>query len=159
MAKRTRKSETTVLEEAEKAVEKVENIEQIVEETAVAVKTKDEIHLQVQVPLKPVEEDITPKPARFRKTGKGSLRWGNRIIKPGQVFEAYRKDVPKAFMDTLEELDPEIMPEKFTQKVQPAKFSKQAVEEGFNIVDAHGRALNDNVLSEQEADDLLKQLL
>lgn len=154
--KRTRKKEATVVEKAAEVVEQVQNIEQIMEETPAAPVVEAAPVLQVQVP--PIVEEA-PKPASWRKTGKGSLRWGNRIIKPGQIFEAFRKDIPNAFLNTLEEITPEVMPEKYKETVQPVKFSKVETEGGFNIVDSHGRVLNEKVLNEDEVNDLLKQLL
>ena len=43
----------------------------------------------------------------WKKIGGGSFHWRDQIIKPGQIFEARREDLPEAFMDVLELLNPE----------------------------------------------------
>ena len=106
-----------------------------------------------------IEEPVISKPGLWKKLGKGGLRWKNRIIKPGQIFEAFKEELPAAFLDTLEEVEPEIgkpkVPE--TKKMQFSK--KQAEDDLWNIVDANGRILNEVPMSEEEADELLKELL
>ena len=43
---------------------------------------------------------------RWKKIGGGSLRFlPNRIIKPGQIFEAYPEEIPKAFRDIVVPVD------------------------------------------------------
>lgn len=43
--------------------------------------------------------------AKYRKSGGGSFRLLEKIIKPGQVFYAKPEDIPEAFKDVLDCLD------------------------------------------------------
>jgi hypothetical protein len=47
-----------------------------------------------------VKEETTGKP-KWRKIGGGSLRIGNRIIKPGQTFEANSEEISPAFRNMV----------------------------------------------------------
>ena len=105
-----------------------------------------------------VEEPVTPKPGRWRKVGKGSFRWKNQIIKPNQVFEAYRHEIPKAFFDSLEELEPEVKGEALPE-IKKTTFTIVPNGEYWDIVDSAGRVLNENPLEEEEAESILKELL
>jgi len=42
---------------------------------------------------------------RFKKLGGGTLRFGGKIIKPGQVFTAFPNEIPKSFRDLVIALD------------------------------------------------------
>jgi len=145
--------EDKVQEEVEQPVEEAKTPE-IIEEKKEEV--KEEVIIQ-----NPDEVKI-----RFRKVGGGSLRLGNRIIKPGQVFTAAPKDIPKAFRDLVvavggnfdfakpAPLPPPVVGKKPTYKLQPRGESKTL----FDVVDAQGKVLNDKGLKKEIAEQLIEDL-
>ena len=50
--------------------------------------------------VKKADKNI-PEKEYWMKTGGGSLRFAGKRIKRNQIFIAYEKDLPKAFMDTI----------------------------------------------------------
>ena len=51
---------------------------------------------------------VRPKgQVQYRKLGGGSFLMEKRIIKPGQIFWAFPSDIPEAFEDRIELIDPE----------------------------------------------------
>ena len=46
---------------------------------------------------------------RFKKLGGGTLRFGGKIIKPGQVFTASLSEIPKSFRDLVQPLDGDVV--------------------------------------------------
>ena len=63
---------------------------------------------------------------RWKKVGGGSLRLGNRIIKPGEIFTAYKDDIPKGFRDLVIALDTNVVWEEKKQNpvITPADVVK-----------------------------------
>ena len=50
---------------------------------------------------KTIIAEPTTKVIRWKNAGGGSFRLNRKIIKPGQVFDADEKDIPKAFRDII----------------------------------------------------------
>ena len=102
---------------------------------------------------------------QWQKIGGGSLRWQNRIIKPGEIFLAHLADLSKAFMDTLICLDSEGLKkvkEKEKEETQTPEVLYHKVElgEGFwNICNEEDKAINEKPLTEKEAEELLLALM
>lgn len=103
---------------------------------------------------------------RWRKTGGGSLRWHNKIIKPGEIFLAHAEDLPKAFMDSLVCLDPiEVQKEKKAVQekvVAPPvlyKLEKDTKSKShWNVVNEEGKPINETPLEKEHAEALLTSL-
>ena len=99
----------------------------------------------------------------WKKIGGGSLRWNNRIIKPGEIFEAALEDLPKAFMDTLVCQDAEGLNKVETAVKKEAlvienlyKLVKSKTEKGlWNVVGDNGKPINDVPLEKGSAEELL----
>lgn len=99
---------------------------------------------------------------QWRKMGGGTLRFNNRIIKPGQVFSASVDDIPKAFRDTVVPIDPvkAVKKEKPVEDAKGNDFSLSERGEGFwDVIDSKGKAKNEEALSKDEAEKLLAELL
>lgn len=102
----------------------------------------------------------------LKKIGGGALRIGNRIIKPGQVFQTTWDKIPAAFRNVLQIVDgvqPQATPapERVKNVVAPV-YTIQPVseEEGslVNIVDQNGKVINDEPLEAEEAQLLVEKL-
>jgi len=105
---------------------------------------------------------------RWKKIGGGSLRLGNRIIKPGQIFTAAPEDIPETFRDVIIPVDmvemntspePKRVVNKYT--IVPIK-SEDELESGdeilYNIIDGKGKVINEKALDEKTAKKLLKSI-
>jgi hypothetical protein len=108
----------------------------------------------------PQPEVVEQKMLKFRKkpTG-GSFRMRNgKIVKPNQVFEAFPEDIPKAFRDQIECLEPRI--EDRPLEIVETEFSIAAAdEEGtFNVLNSYGKPINESTLSRAEAEGLIAEL-
>ena len=95
---------------------------------------------------------------KWKKEGGGSLRFGGRIIKSGEVFMAHPDDIPKAFKNTLTcltkgETGKSVPPE--GKEVDPDKSVKVVYEislneakstldgEFYDVVDAQGKVMSE----------------
>lgn len=98
------------------------------------------------------------KKIRWRKTGSGSFRMANgRIIKPGQVFVASLREIPKAFRDTIVNMD-ELPPEKPIEHAE-SKYEARHMGSGWwNVYDAQGKKVNEKALRMPEARALVERL-
>lgn len=113
------------------------------------------------------KKEITTQPQPIKlvweKIGGGSLRWDNRIIKPGEKFEATLEELPVAFMDTLICLDNENL-----QKAQTAvkreqqtpetlyHLKKSKTSKGYwDVVNEEGKPLTDKPMEKESAEELL----
>lgn len=115
----------------------------------------------------------TPEPqlVKFKKLGGGSLRLGNRIIKPGQIFEEDPKNIPPAWKKFVLPLSgaevetwsasikspnqaPVIEGKKPTYKLAPHGKSLYL----FDIVDEQGKVLNEKSLKKEVAEKLIEDL-
>lgn len=115
------------------------------------------------VVIPPVEEG--PAILTWKKIGGGSLRLRNRIIKPGEVFQAALTDIPKAFMDCLICMDPDDLAKEeeivyAADKNIPDQFSLIEVgNELWDVINKEGKAINEEPLLKEDAEALLNTLL
>jgi len=113
--------------------------------------------------IKEIEKEVGPVLLSWKKIGGGSLHWNNRIIKPGETFEAALEDLPKAFMDTLECLEPnelQKVTEKQTRESQTIEIlykleEADGSEDLYNVVNEEGKAINEAPLPKESAEELL----
>jgi len=154
---RTKKESKKPVKEKEQEVE--ETFEKLTEEPVVEEKqeeVKEEVIIQNPDEMK----------VRFKKVGGGSLRLGNRIIKPGQVFVAAPKDIPKAFRDLVVPVSGNFDFNKPTPPAPPVKGKKPAYtlqprgasKTLFDVVDEQGKVLNDKGLKKEVAEKLIEDL-
>lgn len=158
--------EQEVVEEQEKPVKKVKSVKKVkpVEE----IKVEEKVEVKEAEPVKEEKIEI-PKanpnePAMFRmkKIGGGGLHLHNRIIKPGQVFIGRIEEIPKVFMNTILVMEQVSGPVKkgvqFSKAPKPI-YTKQITKDGlFNIVDKNGKVLNEQPMTEKDADDTIRKL-
>ena len=117
---------------------------------------------------------------KWKKLGGGSMHLPNRIIKPGEVFLAREEDIPKAFMDLLEEVkDEEVQPlvqksvevlekESEAKKEETSETETEVASPEFEvkhkgggkyiIVNPEGKQVNEQLLSKEEAQKLADEL-
>lgn len=122
------------------------------------IKTK-EVEQDVVPVTEPVQADyFVEKTIQWKKIGGGSLYFGNKIIKQGQVFSAKKSELPKAFLSALIAL--EEIPVVQEQKL-PANVKYSLKSKGFgryDIVDTQEKVLNEKSLTKEEALTLLNSL-
>lgn len=107
------------------------------------------------------ESENAKKLIRWRKTGGGSLRLAGRIIKPGQSFTAYLDEIPKAFIQSLECLDKELLKEQSETKpvAREIQFTVRNYKGNlFDVVNKQGKPINLEKLSAQDAQNLCNVL-
>ena len=97
---------------------------------------------------------------RWRKEGGGSFRMANnKIIKPGQVFEAFESEIPEAFRDNIIPLTPVPAKEEVPVKPVPPEYTLKHRSGGFYwIVDSNGKVMNDEAYKKDEAEQFIKDL-
>ena len=98
----------------------------------------------------------------WKKTGGGSFRLPNRIIKPNQVFKAYEEEIPESFRDVVIPLDDvvEQVSEKedaSTPQVTDFKVVHRAGK-WYDIESASGKKLNEKALSKEDAEKFIADL-
>lgn len=110
---------------------------------------------------KVVEETETPQ-LQWKKIGGGALYWNNQIIKPGQLFFANREDLPKAFLSSLECMNPEKLKEldeaiaKETQTPEILYVLKKVKNTNlYNVINSENKAINEEPLSKEDAEEML----
>jgi len=111
--------------------------------------------------IEPIKAEVknTDGAIRWKKLGGGSLRLGNHIIKPGQIFTARKDTIPEKFLNSLQALDP--IPESEMDKNEPVSSNYTLKERGnnwYDVVNADGKPLNEKALRKDQADELLKSL-
>jgi len=114
----------------------------------------------------PVEETRL----RWKKIGGGSLRitlgGKKKIIKPGEVFLAHESELPVAFMDSLQclasetekKINKEIVAK---QNAVPAIYElleAEGTDDLWNVVNPEGKAINEEPLDIDAANELLNSL-
>jgi hypothetical protein len=120
--------------------------------------------VEVEKKVEPISIPIPapPKVFRWQKIGGGHLYWRNHIIKPGQVFEATKEELPKSFMDTLICLEPDKLKEEEKRIKEAATVNlvhyrvvKAPGAEGlWNVVNEAKKAINENPLEKEQAEEL-----
>lgn len=101
--------------------------------------------------------------------GQRAYRWGNKYIKPGQVFEAIENEMPKELK--LYSIPITNIPTEKT--VVPSKMKRTVVEdpvvityrikernggEYYDILDNKGKKINEGQLNKEDADEMIKAL-
>lgn len=102
-------------------------------------------------------------PKKYRVISPRAYYWGKRIMKPGQVFSAFEKDLPEELKLMIVEVDvapPVIQPE--VQEAPPHVITYRIKERKggayYDVVDSNGKKVNEKQLSKEEADELIKKL-
>jgi hypothetical protein len=153
MGKRERKK---TVEELEQEIQEYQEKQMVEEQTEKAFDLPVEEEIVVQ---EKETTEVVPTPGKWKKIGKGAFLWKNRYIKPGQIFEAYRSEIPTAFLDSLEEVEPEVKGVDIPQ-IKKMEFHLEQNDEGlWNILDIHNRVLNETPMEKEEAEKILKELL
>lgn len=145
-----------LIEEEEKPAEEIKVEEEVKEEVKEAEPVKEEKAEQ------PNANPNEPAMFRMKKIGGGGLHLHNRIIKPGQVFIARMEEIPKAFMNTILVMEQVSGPVKKGVQLSKAPkpiYTKQITKNGlYNIVDKNGKILNEQPMTEKDADDTIRKL-
>jgi len=107
-------------------------------------------------------ERTAEKKIKWRKTGGGSFRMKNRIIKPNQVFSAFPREIPEAFRDVIIPLS-KLPAQEESPALDVVKSEYSIQKRGgslswFNVVDGQGKILNDKALRRDAALKLIKEL-
>jgi len=111
-------------------------------------------------------KDVGEEKKLFKKFGGGSLRIGNKIIKPGETFWELPSKISPAFKDVVRLTDGGTMPPPPPEKKQPegkkAVFIKQrrgVSNLWWDIVNTEtGKVMNEKALKAESADKLLEEL-
>lgn len=103
-------------------------------------------------------EKVTFDPVLRWRNLSGSFYFGNRIIKPNEIFLARESAIPKAFMDTII-----LVGERPATPENPVpttnQFSLRDRGPGwYDIVDENGKVINENALRKREAEALIESL-
>lgn len=155
MATRVRKN--VVTETTEESLLKEGFVEEPLEEI---VPIEPKVELKEEEAKELVElYPLAPKPIRWKKIGNGSFILNNRHIKPGQTFMATVEEIPKAFRDVV--VPVEGLPEDPLLNVKKSSNYSIVEIEGtntWNIVDGHGKVLNEKPMIRIEAEKLLNAL-
>lgn len=98
---------------------------------------------------------------QWKKIGGGSLRFGNKIIKPGQEFWAFEEEIPLAFRDVIKPLSD--LPKTKVEKVEakPLEFTLKRRSETspwWDIIDLNGKKVNEKALRLEEANKRIDEL-
>lgn len=93
----------------------------------------------------------------WKKVGQGSLRIGNRIIKPGQVFEAFAPSIPEAFADVIVPAN-DSAKKAVSPIIDAAVYTLEEVDGGWNILDSTGKVVNEEPLDKEAAENLIIEL-
>lgn len=96
---------------------------------------------------------------RWIKTGGGSFRMKNQIIKPGQKFVAKLEDIPESFRDVITPLS-KIPKEELEQKkaVEATYSIKHRAGKWYDVVDANGKVMTEKAKTREDALELIKTL-
>lgn len=98
---------------------------------------------------------------RWRKLGRGSFRMPNRIIKPGEIFEAPASAIPKAFRDVIvpvDDIPEEVLSPKVTGRVPVYKPVKREDSNWWDVVDENGKVISEKALTKKQAEELVTSL-
>lgn len=94
---------------------------------------------------------------KYKKTGGGILRIGNRVIQPGQTFEVEDEQILDSFRDSVKSVGLTRAPTKISKEKET--YTKQDRGYGWwNVLDSKGQLVNEDALRENEADDLISKL-
>jgi len=83
-----------------------------------------------------------------------------KIIKPGQVFEAFEDEIPVGFRDVIIPLEPIPAKEEVHVEPVPPEYTLKHRSGGYYwIVDSNGKTMNEEALKKEEAEELIEKLL
>jgi hypothetical protein len=118
-----------------------------------------------------MERDNTEKKPLWKKLGGGSLRFRNKIIKPGEVFAAYPEEIPEAFRKFVASVSGTVdfgtaqeAPISPTYPITQVAYTIEArtkveprgkTKLWFNIIDKEGTILNEKALKKEDAEKLV----
>jgi len=99
---------------------------------------------------------------RWKKIGGGSFKFGNRLIKKGEEFSATLDEIPKAFRDTIIQLDG-VPATKVPEPVLPSIPSVYTLQSRngsswYDVVDNQGKVVNEKAMQKAAAEKLLAEL-
>jgi len=77
--------------------------------------------------------------SKFKKTGGGSFILAGKMIKPGQIFEAFPEDIPEAFRNLLIPISGETNWEKQKEKASNIVVEKEKVVKPVYKLAQHGK--------------------
>lgn len=100
-------------------------------------------------------------PKKYKVVSSRAYYWGKRIMKPGQVFFAFERDLPEEFKLMIMEMDlpvkqPEVQESSFRSATYRIKERKGG--EYYDVIDSNGKKMNEKQLSKEEAEELVKKL-
>jgi len=113
--------------------------------------------------------EVNDAPRRWKVVSNRAYYWGKKIMKPGQVFVAFEKDLPVEFKSMVIALDgipdtppmiPKVDPPKVEQPVFRVTYRirERNAGEYYDIMDSRGKKVNEQNLTKEEAENMLKTL-
>jgi hypothetical protein len=119
----------------------------------------------------PVVEQQEEQEVEFVKTGRGSLRFNRRvylgsqknekggIIKPNQHFWARPSEIPQTFKDVIKPVHA-LPPEPPLEVTEPGYDMKPNADDAnkWDVVDRQGKIMNEQPLSQHDAEELIQAL-
>lgn len=99
---------------------------------------------------------------RWKKTGGGTFRMPNRIIKPNEVFEAKPSEIPMGFRHIiipLDEIPAEALAPKVIGKTMEYSIVKREKGSWYDVVTEGGKKLNEKALTKDDAEKMVEDLL
>ena len=158
-------------EEVEEQAEVVEGGEQAKVEEEEVVKEEEVVEeVKPKEPEKPAAKVIIPDPVQedpriwYKKVGGGSLRIGNKIVKPGEKIQLDPAVIKPAWKDLLQPLQ-DVPVKKETPIVVDITKSvyslKPRGENGlwWDVVDSQGKVVNDKALRKEKAEEYIKDMM
>jgi hypothetical protein len=126
----------------------------------------NEVKLEEMVKTVPkaVPTELRPKRIMWKKISGGVYKhYDGQKYRRGQTFPAAIDEIPKAFRDTVVPVDPTALAtaEELPLEVIKIQYVKEEAPEesgNFRVFDSNGKAMSEGVLTEAEADDLIKAL-
>lgn len=104
------------------------------------------------------------EPPRWKKIGGGSLRIGGRIIKPGQIFQAWPDEISPAFRRSVQSMDgvtfaPIPVSKDFPPSVAKVTYAIKHRSGGmYHVLDSTGKILTEKALPKEEALKLVESM-
>lgn len=103
---------------------------------------------------------VVEKP-RWKHTGGGFfvLR-DHRIIKPGQIFQAFEYEIRPAFRDTIKLIEklPEAERDLIIPAIKPVYSLRKRGGQWWDVIDANGKVINTKALKKEDAEEIIKSL-
>ena len=98
---------------------------------------------------------------KWKMVSTRAIYWGMHIMKPGQVFSALEQDLPpdiKANCVRVDLLPPEPIVEESSTTPSAYRIKARKGGEFFDILDSKAKKVNEQPLSQEEAQAMLKSL-